>query len=784
MLQYRHYEALLDIFKLKPTKDSGKEFGDLVLFLAQTVRCYPGETGAFTSQIMELLDTHYALLDSSLRKVLVQSLILMRNKSQVEALAVLPLFFRLFRCQDKQLRQLLFRHIVTDIKNNNKHTRNEKLNKGAQNFMYGVIEDDNEASAKKSLAVCIELWRKHVWRDARTVNVIATAVFHKSSRVMLGALNFFLGQDAADEGGSDGEGDDREKDREEEAKAKMPSKEDVYKAMKTGTRSSKRKKQAKIQRVLSAAKKTARKGQESHNESFAALHLLHDPQTFAEKLFARMQTCNERFETRMAMIQVASRVIGVHKLLVLNFYPYLQKYVAPHQRDVTVILAALVMACHELVPPDTLAPVLKQLVDQFVHDKARPEVMTVGLKTVRELCLRTPLVMDETLLQDLVLYRKFRDKEVSNAARGLIGLFRELNPAMLAKRDRGRGADLASKPKSYGEVEVRERVDGAELLEAAIAAGQGSEDDDYHVSSGSGSEDDMSGLASGDFDEEDEGEKGEGEEKEGGEAGEERADDEDMSIDSEDLGSEDDEGAEPDEEDEDEMEDEGDDEGEEEEEEEEMFPSKGATPVDKKKLDQTDGSLASLKRQLAEAQSKKAASRAVEQSGAAASEGPLEGLRILTEEDFARIKKLKQKALIESSMSKHGMATASKAKRKRLLEAAEKEADEVAELQSMRAMANETRLNPDDLEGRHKKRLDKEERLASVMLGREGREKFGASTGRKKQKTGGLTEKEKQKKKAMPIAARLTQINKRSVKSRKLKACTKNFKGKKAREFY
>ena len=59
----------------------------------------------------------------------------------------------------------------------------------------------------------------------------------------------------------------------------------------------------------------------------------------------------------------------INRLLVLNFYPYLQKYIAPHQRDVTAILAALVMACHELVPPEMLAPVLKQLVDQFVHDK-------------------------------------------------------------------------------------------------------------------------------------------------------------------------------------------------------------------------------------------------------------------------------------------------------------------------------------------------------------------------------------------------------------------------------
>lgn len=61
--------------------------------------------------------------------------------------------------------------------------------------------------------------------------------------------------------------------------------------------------------------------------------------------------------------------MGVHKLLLLNLYPFLQKYIAPHQRDVTVVLAALVQGVHELVPPDSLAPVLRQLVDNFVHDK-------------------------------------------------------------------------------------------------------------------------------------------------------------------------------------------------------------------------------------------------------------------------------------------------------------------------------------------------------------------------------------------------------------------------------
>ena len=68
-------------------------------------------------------------------------------------------------------------------------------------------------------------------------------------------------------------------------------------------------------------------------------------------------------------------------------------------------------------------------------------------------------------MQDLALYKKFRNKEVASAARGLIGLFRELAPGMLDKRDRGRGADVALTPLSYGASHVALRVEGAELLQ-------------------------------------------------------------------------------------------------------------------------------------------------------------------------------------------------------------------------------------------------------------------------------------------------------------------------------
>ena len=74
-------------------------------------------------------------------------------------------------------------------------------------------------------------------------------------------------------------------------------------------------------------------------------------------------------------------------------------------------------------------------------------------------------------LQDLALYKKFRDKEVASAARGLIGLFRELAPGMLEKRDRGRDADLQAAPLAFGARLPADRVEGADLLQAALLRG-------------------------------------------------------------------------------------------------------------------------------------------------------------------------------------------------------------------------------------------------------------------------------------------------------------------------
>ncbi|CAJ0635146.1 5925_t:CDS:2 [Entrophospora sp. SA101] len=136
-----------------------------------------------------------------------------------------------------------------------------------------------------------------------------------------------------------------------------------------------------------------------------------------------------------------------------------------------MVLVILAQASHELVPPDVLEPVIKAVANKFVSDNCSSEVITAGLNGIREVCVRQPLAMDSTLLQDLTEYKGDRDKGVMMAARSLIGLFREINPEILKKRDRGKIASMSIKgfkPLKYGELNNNtsgQQIEGIELLE-------------------------------------------------------------------------------------------------------------------------------------------------------------------------------------------------------------------------------------------------------------------------------------------------------------------------------
>jgi protein SDA1 len=85
----------------------------------------------------------------------------------------------------------------------------------------------------------------------------------------------------------------------------------------------------------------------------------------AEDLFKQLQDGNERFEVKLLHLDVISRLIGIHELFVFSFYPYVTRFLQPHQRQVTRVLQFAAQAAHEFVPPEVIKPINKTIVNNF-----------------------------------------------------------------------------------------------------------------------------------------------------------------------------------------------------------------------------------------------------------------------------------------------------------------------------------------------------------------------------------------------------------------------------------
>lgn len=304
-----------------------------------------------------------------------------------------------------------------------------------------------------------ELWKRQVWTDAKPVEIMKEASLADNVKVIVGGVGFFLGGDREREELEDDSSDDNAIDM-----GKLKHQIGINKKTKKRARA--------MDNAIATVKKKEKKKKQPHPLNFSAFHLLHDPQGFAENLFAKhLQNPRSKLnlEQKLLVLQLVSRLIGLHKLTILPFYSYFLKYLNPRQPSVTSFLASLAQATHSLVPPEDLEPLIQKIANEFVSEAAAAEVASAGLNGIREICVRQPLAMNPTLLQDLVMYKKSKDKGVMMAAKGLLGLYREVGADMLKKKDRGkevamglRAGDI--KERRFGEA-VAGGIEGLELLE-------------------------------------------------------------------------------------------------------------------------------------------------------------------------------------------------------------------------------------------------------------------------------------------------------------------------------
>lgn len=519
--QVRRLESECGILKLSPQNASPRLIELIQFAAAVSSSSYKGEeSDRIANMLIDLLvggqpqdtangnlqmtmPTMAMQLHRDVRKSCVSALILMRNKGAIPPLRLLELFFRLMAVvADKGLREMLYKHMVNDIRNiNKKGKREDQVNRSIQSYLHRVVsihgqsegvagggEEENatDIAAKRATDMVCELYRRQVWTDPRTIAILASAVTSKNTTVMARAMRFFLNIE-------DKMAEDAKRVEEEEWDASQ--KIDFHRfSKKTAAR------QRHVDRQVKNRQKQQRKregtstdewmdirddeGVEASKKLYPAIELLRDPQGLAESVLRRLKTPKSiPYQKKLLMMNFVTRLVGNHELMLLNLYPFLQKYMGGHQRDVTAVLAYTVQACHESVPPDEVYGILKTIAHNFVAERCSEEQMAVGINAIRAICARVPSVLSleesressgasamdvEAFVRDIAAYSNHRDRSVGIAGKAFMNFVRETHPSLLQGKDRGlKGSALhrnKAAPMRYGEHKVSAGVEGADLL--------------------------------------------------------------------------------------------------------------------------------------------------------------------------------------------------------------------------------------------------------------------------------------------------------------------------------
>jgi protein SDA1 len=226
------------------------------------------------------------------------------------------LFPILIATHSKSLRALVFSKILQDLRSSNSKQTNHRLNKSMQNTLYNLVTTDR-TSAKGLWAVKFtrELWKRQIWTDSKSVDIMKEAALSDNAKVITGGVRFFLGGDK--------EREELEDDSSDEEAVDMNALRHQM-----GINKKTKKRGRDLKKAAQTVKKKEKKKGQPHPLNFSAFHLLHDPQGFAEELFAKhLQSPKSRLvlEQKLFVLQLITRLVGLHQLTLMSLYSYFIK---------------------------------------------------------------------------------------------------------------------------------------------------------------------------------------------------------------------------------------------------------------------------------------------------------------------------------------------------------------------------------------------------------------------------------------------------------------------------
>lgn len=187
----KEYTTAYNNFKRAPTRRN-MDLAKLSVFLSQVFEFYKEDLKFMIESLSSLLDTYGNQMHFINRQKCLQSLIILSKKGYWKCEEAIKYYTKLLLLEDKNLRELTSKHIVYLIRNNDHSGKSSSIHRELTNFFGKCIEEGEDELIKRVIKIMIALYKKKIWRDKKSINVIGNGTMSKGDSACKAACLFFI----------------------------------------------------------------------------------------------------------------------------------------------------------------------------------------------------------------------------------------------------------------------------------------------------------------------------------------------------------------------------------------------------------------------------------------------------------------------------------------------------------------------------------------------------------------------------------------------------------------
>ena len=101
--------------------------------------------------VMKLMEELGPTLHPYLRKKCIGSIMILRAKNILIPVSTIEFLLRQMRLEDKELRSMIYKYVLNDIRRMNKHHQNNKSNQQLRAFISGFVPKHTDKTSQKSI---------------------------------------------------------------------------------------------------------------------------------------------------------------------------------------------------------------------------------------------------------------------------------------------------------------------------------------------------------------------------------------------------------------------------------------------------------------------------------------------------------------------------------------------------------------------------------------------------------------------------------------------------------